>query len=323
MDNTRHLFVINPVAGRGNAAKTLPPAIRTAAERRGVSAQIVQTEYPGHAAALAREILQNGASGPWRVYACGGDGTLREVVEGLAGEPQVEIGVIPCGTGNDFVSTFGAGALFGDVAAMMAGEAVPVDLMAVETESPEGERREYRAVNICSAGLDARVAGDMRKFHAFLRLGAQLPYNLSVVYNLLRGIHQPYLVSIDGRPFDDRYTLVTACNGQYYGGGFHPMPRARPDDGLLDFLLIRRVSRLRAASLVKTFASGEFEKLGELALYLRGTSMDILCERPEPVNMDGEIILTRRVRFSLARERVRLILPASLQKQAEGAPPFA
>jgi diacylglycerol kinase (ATP) len=135
---------------------------------------------------------------------------------------------------------------------------------------------------------------------------------LSAAVNVIKGVHQPYRVAIDGEVLDGRYSLIAACNGQFYGGGFHPMPYAQLDDGLLDFLLIRKVSRLQVASLIRQYAAGRFEDLADLAVYRRGKRIDITCGSDQVVNLDGENLWGQTITFSLAEQRIGLIVPEGM-----------
>ena len=97
-----HYFIINPAAGQGKAAK-LVPAIREYMEGEGLPFTIYQTKGVGDAMAYMRYMAKKG---PARFYACGGDGTLNEVVNGLKKFPECEVALIPAGTGNDFLRNF-------------------------------------------------------------------------------------------------------------------------------------------------------------------------------------------------------------------------
>ena len=122
-----HYFIINPAAGQGKAAK-LVPAIREYMEGEGLPFTIYQTQGVGDAMAYVRYMAKKG---PARFYACGGDGTLNEVVNGLKKFPECEVALIPAGTGNDFLRNFTNMENFQDIAAQVAGKAVAIDVLQV------------------------------------------------------------------------------------------------------------------------------------------------------------------------------------------------
>jgi diacylglycerol kinase family enzyme len=134
-------------------------------------------------------------------------------------------------------------------------------------------------------------------------------YNLSLLYNLFRGIHQPYKVTIDGQTFDGRYTMLVACNGSFYGGGFNPVPEAVPDDGFIDFLLAGALSPFSIAGVVGKFQSGQYKDLPQYLTHMRGRRMDIVCARGNAVNIDGETITANQISFSLSDKRLNFFAP--------------
>ena len=149
----RHVFIVNPVSGKADASGSLVPKIIQAAARQGVDYEILLTERPGHGVELAQQ--QAAAGEPVRLYACGGDGTLNEVLQGVYGCKNAQVACVPCGSGNDFVRNFGGSAPFLDLENLIQGEAVSMDLI----ETDQG-----LAAAICSAGLDAQVAYGIPKF---------------------------------------------------------------------------------------------------------------------------------------------------------------
>ena len=143
----RHVFIVNHVAGHGKESLQLIPKIDAYFHEKGGAYEIVPTRCPGDAARIAKEYARTGEA--LRLYACGGDGTLHEVVNGAAGFGNVEVGCFPCGSGNDYVASFGKAEEFLDVAGQVEGSAVEVDLMLTEG---------IYSVNQCSMGFDAAVA---------------------------------------------------------------------------------------------------------------------------------------------------------------------
>lgn len=295
----KHLFIINPKAGKYNHADELVPLIERCMSDCGETYKTVVTERPMHAAQLVRAHAADGDE--WRVYVCGGDGTLNEATDGAAGLKNVAITQYPCGTGNDFIKIFGRDAArFADLTELVLGDVRQLDLIEC------GGRH---CVNICSLGFDARIAQDVARFKRLPLLSGKGAYNLSLVKNLFGGLHYPYQVRIDGVPYDGRYTMLVACNGRFYGGGFNPVPEAMPDDGLIDFLLVRPVTPMTVALVVGKYQNGQHEELPEYMTWVRGKRMDIVCDRPNAVNFDGETERVRSASFSLSEKKLNFIVP--------------
>ena len=227
---------------------------------------------------LARAAAERGE--PVRIYACGGDGTLNEAVAGAAGFGNAAVTHYPMGSGNDFLRMFGPDACrFYDLRALLDAPQAPVDLI---------ECNGRLALNVCSVGFDARIGFGAADFKKLPLVSGPLAYQLSAVRTIVQGIHRPYRVTIDGERLPgEAFTLICACNGRYYGGGFNPCPDAVPDDGLLDFVVVPAVSRLTILTLIGKYAKGGAGDIPRILLR-RGREMHVACERADRINLDGE-----------------------------------
>lgn len=126
----KHIFIVNPVSGRSDASQVLVPRIIQTAQAAGVDYQIELTRAPHHATQLARQYAwQDGES---RIYACGGDGTLNEVLAGAWDSPRAQVGCVPCGSGNDFVRNFSDPEAFLDIDAQLRGDSAAIDLVRTD-----------------------------------------------------------------------------------------------------------------------------------------------------------------------------------------------
>jgi diacylglycerol kinase family enzyme len=294
----KHLFVINPVSGYNAPTGNLVQAIDKAGTELQLDYSIAFTQYPGH----AKEIVKNAVSlgSEWRVYACGGEGTLNEAVNGAAGHDNVAIAHYPRGTGNDFIKCF-PGRDFTDVRALVTGKMIELDCIDLG-----GDRY---AINICSIGVDADVAADVKRYKWAIKLGGKMPYNLALLINVIKGIGRHYNVEVDGEELTGSYTILCACNGEVYGGGFHACPDADVTDGKIEFLLIKKVSRFTVAKVVGIYASGGYKKLPQYLRHITGKIMSIRSDTPVNINYDGEIFKSKDVTISLSPHKIKFILP--------------
>jgi len=296
----KHLFILNPVAGgKKNRHSEIAAEIETLMAELGEPYEIYVTQGPMDA---VEKVRSEAASGdPLRVYACGGDGTLSECVTGAAKAENAAVGVYPCGTGNDFVKIFGDDAArFQDMRELVCGETHPIDLIACN---------DRYSVNICSVGIDARIGTDVHKYSGLPLIGGATGYVTSLVVNVAKGVAEKFAVTSRRIRREGMFSLICVCNGQYYGGGFHPVPEARPDDGLLDILLVNKVSRLGLFRVIGKYAKGRYSELGDLVEHLRGTSLTVERETPFVINVDGEAMVSSRVEFALVPRGVRFICP--------------
>jgi diacylglycerol kinase (ATP) len=296
MPPDRFLVILNPTAGRGNGGRYRDLVDREM-DRAGASHRIVETEGPGHAAALAEEAVRAG----WpAVVAVGGDGTVHEVVNGLlraAGDgPTVPLGIVGVGSGNDFARLAGVSRSPAEAVRRLS-RAVP---RAVDVGSVNGEW----FTNGVGVGLDARVAIEVAR-HRRLR---GLAMYLAALPGALRRWRAPRMrVEIDGEVVHDgAMTLVTVGNGGRHGGGFWICPEARIDDGLLDVCACDELSTLGILRFLPRVLRGTH--VGQPAVHMhRGRSVRITGADPLPVHADGEIVAHD------ARELEILIHPGRLR----------
>lgn len=296
----KHLFLINPYAGKYDRTQEVREKLRTVLAGREDPWEVAVTQYPGHGVELVRAAAERGE--PLRVYACGGDGTLNEAVNGAAGYEHVAVTHYPMGSGNDFLRMFGLDACrFYDLRELLDGPQAPMDLI---------ECNGRLALNVCSIGFDARIGLGAADFKKLPLVSGTMAYQLSALRTIVQGIHRPYRVEVDGETLPgEAFTLICACNGRYYGGGFNPSPDAVPDDSLLNFLIIPAVSRFAVLALIRKFARGE---AGEIpgVLLRQGREMKVACDRVSMINLDGERMDGAQLTARLSEKKVNFIYPA-------------
>ena len=295
----KHLFIINPAAGSRDRTADYTAEIQRLCA--GLDHEIAVSQAPGECHRLAREAAQSGQA--VRIYACGGDGTLNEVAAGAAGFPNAAVTAWCGGSGNDFVKIFSEPSAFSDLSRLLDPEEVCFDLIACN---------EDLALNICSVGLDARIGTDVARYKRLPFFHGFNAYALSTVINLFRGISQHYIVEVDGERIDAEQTFVCVCNGRYYGGGFNPVPEADPADGMLEVLLVKKVSLLQVPGIIGKYKNGRYRELPELIRHFRTDRVRILCDSPSAVNLDGELRVAKEIEICLARERLNFFYPKSL-----------
>lgn len=296
----RHLFIINPAAGKHTDPEQLSQAIRQVMKEYTGRYAIRLTTHRHHAENMIRTAAENSQE-PLRVYVFGGDGTLNEAVNGAAGQDHVAITVCPQGSGNDFLKIFGKDqARFSNLAELLDGDVATFDLI---------ECNNRLALNICSLGLDARVGVEMTDFKRLPLVNGSMSYILSLVSNVVEGTRDHYEVELDGERLDGCYTLFAVCNGRWYGGSFCPDPTAMPDDGKLSFLLVKGVGRLKVASLVQKYASGQGAQYPDLIRISHGRELRIRCRKLSVAQLDGEKLVSDLLSFRLSAKKIHFIYP--------------
>ncbi len=303
----KHLFIINPAAGKHDHTGEYSQKIRQACENRCLAYEILVSRAPGDCTKIAQAAAATGD--PIRIYACGGDGTLNEVVNGVAGYKNAAITSFPCGSGNDFIKVFSEPTAFFDCDRLLDSEVATFDLIRCQED--------HYSINICSMGLDARVGTGMSKYKRLPLVSGKGAYLLSTGVNVVKGIAEHYVVDIDGKVFDAEQTMICLSNGRWYGGGFNPTPDAELDDGLMDVLLIKKVSRLTVAKVIGKFKAGKYAQLPQYIQHFRAKKVHIVCDKTSEINLDGELLMAKEASFELVPQAIRFFYPKGLTYHAK------
>ena len=295
----KHLFIINPAAGSRDRTESYREKIIRACE--GLDYAIEVSGAPGQCRQIARRAAESGEE--VRIYSCGGDGTLNEIVSGVAGYPNVAVTMFAGGSGNDFARVFSQPEAFRDLERLLDPEEAVFDLIRCNGDY---------SLNICSVGFDARIGTDVANYKRLPLLSGFRAYAASALVNTIRGVSEHYIVEVDGERFDGRFTLICACNGRYYGGGFNPVPEADPADGKLEVLLVKHVSRLQVAKLIGAYKNGKYAQLPKWVRHFSTDRIKIICDGPTPLNLDGELRTADVADIRLAEEKIRFFYPKGL-----------
>ncbi len=305
MYNTvKHIFILNPVAGNRAGKADLQARIEQDCTDHGVDFEIHLTGAVGEATAYVREICANNPNTQFRFYACGGDGTLSETVNGAYGFDNAAVGIIPVGTGNDFVRNFEGKDAFLDIGAQLTGQTQKVDLIRYN---------DHLCVNMINIGFDCEVVKLTAKLKKSKLLPASVGYIAGLVLTLIRKPGVRASVSFDGgEPEQRRMLLTSVANGAWCGGGFHSSPLAHLQDGVLDMLLIKNISRIRFLSLVGGYKSGSFVsdlKARRVIDYVKAQNVRYTFDGVQSICVDGEVFDVSELEIGVAEKELCLIVP--------------
>ena len=298
----KHIFIINPTAGKRDSRQRIYDMADILRDKHGLDVQCILTKKQGHATELTRKLCESGEA--LRFYACGGDGTINEVANGILGYDNAAMTCIPIGTGNDFLKNFGDDAAkFSDAENLWDGPQFPMDVIEV------GDRI---ALTIACSGIDARIGRDVHKYSESPLLDGKSSYIVSLIANFIfKDISSHWTVEIDGNAVEGDYAVVSVCNGRYYGGGFMPMPEARMDDGIMNVMIVDKVSKLQFLRIVGPYAKGEYRKLPTFARGYTPKVVRIRSEQEDIVTcLDGESIVSSDVTIKLSDKRLNFFGPA-------------
>ncbi len=296
----RDVYIINPAAGKEDSTKSLTEEIK---KHYGDDVTIIITEGHGDALLKARAEAEKGDE--VRIFACGGDGTCFEVLNGIVGYENAAIGVIPIGSANDFIKYFGNEHKpdFLNIEKQKNGKYMPIDLIKA------GDKY---CMNQCCAGFDARVADQMTKFKRLPFVSGSMAYNLSLIKNVLGKLGINIRVVTDGKEFFSGSALFAICaNAPVYGGGYVSAPKAIPDDGVLDCITIKTIGLLKFLRLVGVYKRGEHERL-DVCNMGRCREFEFFAEHEVPISLDGEIIYADKLHCEIVEKKINLVVPEGI-----------
>lgn len=266
-------FIVNPAAGSGQALKT-ETLIRDELARQGIQAQFLHTDAPGHATGLARDAA--GREDCTGVIAVGGDGTCYEVACGLMGT-QTPFGIIPAGTGNDFIKTVGIPKKpLAALKLILKNAPRPVDV---------GRMNERLFLNVSGTGFDVTVLDFTLQAKKYVK--GILPY----LYGLIRGIthYRPthMRITADGETWEQDVLICSIANGRFFGGGIPICPDAAPDDGCFDLVVVENKPRWMIPFYLPGLLMG---KVLTFPFTMHKRVKNVRIEAPGMrLNMDGEV----------------------------------
>ncbi|MDO4545189.1 MAG: diacylglycerol kinase family protein [Bacillota bacterium] len=316
----KHVFIMNPSSGKKKKRIAFVENLKASAEALGADYSLYYTKGAGDGQRYAKELCaEHDARGEkLRLYGCGGDGTINELVNGAFGFENVEIGAIPLGTGNDYVRNYGDVSDFLNITGQIRGASVPSDLIRYRAEY-EGHITEGYCANMFNIGFDCNVVDLTARVKSLPFISGSLAYLISVGIILIKKKGADLRIEYaDGSVSDGKILLTAIANGCYCGGGVKGVPYCSLDDGLMDVSVIKNVSRLFFVALFPSYAKGihmekkaiqkrdviNYTKEKTLTVTANGESLR-LCT-------DGEITTQKRIEFSMVKDGFRFILPEGL-----------
>jgi YegS/Rv2252/BmrU family lipid kinase len=295
-------FLVNPASANGKTGKQWPDIAR-AAHAAGLRGEAIFSERPGQLGDLARGAADEGAT---LLVVVGGDGTVHEVVNGIAGREGIELALIPRGTGWDFARTHEVPKrLDGALRIAKDGQARPFDLGRATYRADGSEQTAWFA-NMASVGMSGAVAAKANSTTKALGAKTSYLYALGTVFARWKNVELRVRVDEEERNGLMEDTIVAV--GRYLAGGMLITPDAEPDDELFDVLLIGDLTKTELVRVMPKIYRGTHlpHPKGEV---LRGRTVSIEADDPLPIQLDGEQPGTTPVRFEIDPAAIRLRVP--------------
>lgn len=255
----KHIFVINPAAGKGKKLPAILSSITYACEELGVDFEIYHTATVGDGTRFVSQMCEKHPDEPMRFYACGGDGTLFEVLNGAVGYPLAEIAAVPSGTGNDFIRSFSNEAYFSDIKRQLHGKSEKIDLIKFNNKY---------CINVLNIGFDCDVVQRVSEFKRSVLVPSKMAYIVGILDVFAKSMGKNFKMLIDDRELVEReFILGALANARFYGGGFQVAPNALLNDGKMDLCLIDRISRVEFVKLIGKYKSGHHVNANDVSPY--------------------------------------------------------
>ena len=257
----KYIFIVNPNAGKGKCKELLPKIEKECKKRnREYEIREISEEKSGFDLALEYKNQEN------VIYVVGGDGTLSVTLPALVGTKN-KLGIIPAGSGNDTYRT---------IKTMENGEAL-IDL---------GKINDKYFINVACTGIDAEVGNNIDKFRNTFIPSSQL-YNVSIVYTFITFKCKNIKIKTSIKNIEDKYTILSICNGSYYGGGFKIAPKSRLTDGLLDIYYAEKMPKIKMLPLILQLKKGKHEGKRRIHKF-RTNHVELELDEEITFNVDGE-----------------------------------
>jgi YegS/Rv2252/BmrU family lipid kinase len=293
--NKEWVFIVNPIAGNGYG-KTIVPKLREMILKHNVDAEIIFTERSGHASELSEFYFKKGFK---YIIAVGGDGTFNEVSRSLINKKDVTTGIIPAGTGNDFIQILGFPDRFGDREwDIFFNRAV----IAMDAGSCNG----MIFVNGMGLGFDAQVASENYTEPGKVKRGSKYKYIWHIIKTLLFFREKRMTVITDAGRHETDCFINTIAIGRRFAGGFFLTPKAIANDGLLDVCMIKKLSLSERFSILLKVPEGKHISDKRVNYYqTKGIKIEFPVE--VPFHVDGELNFSNKFEVTVLPEALKII----------------
>ena len=302
----KHYFIINPASGSADASKSLPSFIEKVFETKDEPYEIYITKEKKDSYFQALKASEN-LEEDTIFYACGGDGTSFDVINGIMGKPHAYFGVLPVGSCNDFLKTFKEYD-FKDFEKIINGTLKPIDVC---------KANDLYYINELNIGFDALVNDDCNK-SKIKEKNIKKAYNQALFKELLNWKTHHIKAYFDGKTVNFKALLLILANGQYYGSKYRCAPLAKADDGLMDFVVVDKVPRLKFIKLIGGYERGEHinnPKYEDVVHFRHLDKITLSSDDNMVVCLDGEIYYFNEINIQVLHNGIKMLFPKDMKDE--------
>lgn len=284
----KYIFIVNPESAKGNAMKIIGN-IEKVCKQEHIEYEVCYTLAQGDATRLAQSYKDDENI----IYAVGGDGTLSEVLNGVIGTKN-KIGIIPAGSGNDFYRTV-------------------KELAKAEIESDVGVVNGKYFLNIACVGIDAEVANNvplMKKKNVKVKN----LYTASILYTFTHFKFKQIHFKSQEKDEKGNFTILSICNGRYYGGGYNISPKASLEDNYFDVYYINKLRLPSIINLLLKLKKGKLEQ-DKRTNHFKTNNITVTSEEPIRFNVDGETIENTKFEIKIIPKAIKIYHNVELESK--------
>lgn len=306
----KHLIIYNEGAGKYN--KAIEEKIKSAFD--GLDYEVHAIGEIDSSTKFLRSYFKNHKEGIVRVYACGGDGTVHNIVNGLIGVKNVELAINAIGTGNDFVKVYGSEEDFSDLKTLINGDVVAADVSKLSSKSLE---EDVYSLNVINFGFDAIVGarGNYYKENGYpekAKAKGMSAYDYALKNDAMKyGRFNDIEVVADGIKLNEKELLLcTLAQGQYVGGKFHCAPKSVNTDGLIDVCVLKTMTFLGLGMIIGTYTKGKhLDKPRKKVVYKQAKKIEMFGPKDFDVCVDGEMYKGNNFTVECIPNAIKLVIP--------------
>ena len=297
----KHFFILNPASGPKDRTQELIKEIELIFKERDDSYEIYVTKGPKDSFTIA-SLKSKNLTEETIFYACGGDGTSFDVINGIAGVKNAYFAVYPIGSCNDFLKTFPEYD-FKDLKSLVNGTFKGIDI---------GKANEYYYLNEINIGFDARVNDDCNN-SKYKAINVKKAYNKAVIKNFFRFKTQTIKITSNNKEIiNEKLLLLVFANGKYYGSKYNCVPYANPSDGVMDLISVKKVSRFKFLNLIGKYEKGlhlDNPKFKKIVEWHKLNNIEIESNEDMVTCLDGEIFHWKKINIQVLKHGIQMLFP--------------
>lgn len=284
----KYIFIINPTSGKGRALNA-SNAIKKVCEKEKIEYEMHFTNGPGDATKIAKKYKFSKNV----IFSVGGDGTLNEVVNGIVGTKNA-LGVIPCGSGNDFYRTL---------------EKMEDGMHLIDV----GKINRKYFINVASIGIDAEI-GENANIMKKMKIPKNQIYNASIIYTFFKYKFKDIDFEIDSVKGKEKCTILTICNGTMYGGGYKIAPEASLSDGYFDVYFVKKISKGLIPFLIGKLKKGTHGE-EKCVKKFKANKITFKCDKDLICGYDGESMVDNKFKIRVLEKNLLIYNDKNLVKR--------